>query len=350
MTRTSVGLLCLLVVGSPALAQTPAPPPAAPAEPEYPTIRVGMLSYLQYATDLETPDSLNAFDVTRVYLNVNAQVSKSVRFRFTPDIRRATDGSLAGTLTVRVKYAFAQFDNIVPRGWVRLGLQQTPWLDFEESIDRYRVQGTMFSERENLIPGSADFGAGTLIQLPRAYGEVHVGLYNGEGFTQTDPNRYKSIQGRVTVRPFPGKSNANGLRMSGFYNLGWYARDRPRRLGIIMGSFEHRRLVATAQRVMATENPLTQTSPRDIDRSGWSVFIEPRQSASGWAGLARFDYLDPDDSIGSDLRRRAIVGGAYWFVWPRSRLGLVGTFDRATFDSPTQVKQHRVLLQAHVEF
>lgn len=309
-----------------------------------------MLSYLQYATDLEAPDSLNAFDVTRAYLNVNAQVSKNVRFRFTPDIRRVTDGSLAGSLTVRVKYAFAQFDNIVPRGWIRLGLQQTPWLDFEESINRYRVQGTVFSERENLIPGSADFGVGSLLQLPAQYGEVHIGLYNGEGFTQTDPNRYKSVQGRLTVRPFPGRGNATGFRLSGFYNLGWYARDRPRRLGIVMASYEHRHLVATAQGVFATENPVTLTIPRDLERRGWSVFVEPRQSTSGWAGIARYEAYDPDRAIGNNVHRRAILGPAYWFVWPRARLGLVGTFERLKSDNPLQPKQRRVLLQTHVEF
>ena len=85
------------------------------------------------------------FDVTRAYLNINAQVSQNVRFRFTPDIRRVTDGSLAGTLTVRVKYTFAQFDNLVnERSWVRFGMHQTPWLDFEESINRYRVREPFF--------------------------------------------------------------------------------------------------------------------------------------------------------------------------------------------------------------
>jgi hypothetical protein len=328
----------------------PPPPPAPPpAEPEYPIVRIGMLSYLQYATDLDAPDSLNAFDVTRAYLNVNAQVSKNVRFRFTPDIRRAADGSLAGSLTVRVKYAFAQFDNLVPRGWIRFGLQQTPWLDFEESINRYRVQGTVFSEREALIPGSADFGAGSLMQLPGSYGEVHFGVYNGEGFTQTDPNRYKSIQGRLTVRPFPGKGNANGLRLSGFFNAGWYARDRPRHLGIVMGSYEHPHLVATIQGLVATENPSAQT-PRDIDRRGWSVFVEPRQGPSGWAGLVRFESIDPDRSRAEDVHRRGIVGGAYWFVWPRARLGLVGTFERVKFDDPLGTRQRRLLLQTHIDF
>src|SRR4029077_5147423 len=87
-----------------------------------------------------------------------------------------------------VKYAFVELDNITAaRSWVRFGAHQTPWLDFEESINRYRVQGTMFSEREGLIPGSSDFGVGYFTPLGK-YIDIQTGVYNGEGYTQTDVN------------------------------------------------------------------------------------------------------------------------------------------------------------------
>jgi len=308
-----------------------------------------MVSYLQYAGELENRQGLNAFDVTRAYLNINAQVASKVRFRFTPDIRRVTDGSLAGSLTVRVKYAFAQFDEVTPKGWTRFGLHQTPWLDFEESINRYRVQGTMFTEREGLIPGSGDFGVSYFTPLPKGYGEAHVGVFNGEGFTQPEANKYKSVQARLTVRPLPGRGLANGLRVSGFYNAGWYAADRPRRLGIAMGSFEHRHLVATVQRMWATESP-TIGAVRDIDRGGWSAFVEPRQVPSGWAGILRADHFDPNTALGSNAQQRFIGGGAYWFVWPRARVGIVATDEHVDYDAPSRLDEHRVLVQTHIEF
>src|SRR5262245_45907286 len=122
MTRKLVLSLLLAVLALPAYAQTPAPPaaPNPPPQPEYPIIRVGVLSYLQYAAETENRDGVNSFDVTRAYLNINAQVAKRVRFRFTPDIRRITDGSLAGSLTLRVKYAFGQLDTLGQAGsWAR---------------------------------------------------------------------------------------------------------------------------------------------------------------------------------------------------------------------------------------
>jgi len=326
-------------------AQTPPPPPPAP---DYPIVRVGVLSYLQYDAELKNRDDYNNFDVTRAYLNINAQVSKNVRFRFTPDIRRINDGSLSGSLVLRVKYAFAQFDNVTPRAWVRLGAHQTPWLDFEEGINRYRVQGTMFSEREALIPGSSDFGASYFTPLPGGYGEVHAGVYNGEGFGQPEANKYKSVQMRGTVRPLPRGGVISGLRVSGFYNAGWYAADRPRRLGIVMGSFEHKNIVGTLQMLKATERPTPLLV--NVDRTGWSAFVEPRQGPSGFAGILRYDSLDPDDSIAANAQHRVIAGGAYWFVWPRARLGLVVTNEQVHYDLPSRPDENRLLFQTHVEF
>lgn len=313
-----------------------------------------MLSYLQYDAELENRSGYNTFDVTRAYLNINAQVSKNVRFRFTPDIRRVTDGSMAGSLIVRVKYAFAQIDNIGPRSWIRLGAHQTPWLDFEESINRYRVQGTMFAEREGLIPGSSDFGASYFAQLPGGYGEFHAGVYNGEGYAQPELNKYKSVQGRLTVRPLPNAGTiVKAFRVSGFYNAGWYADDRPRRLGIVMGSFEHPHLVATLEGLKATENPIGPAAgavSRDIDRSGWSLFLEPRQGASGLAGIFRYDAFDPDHDIAGVEQSRVIAGGAYWFVWPRAKVGAVVTNEQVHYDLASRPDENRLLAQMHVEF
>jgi hypothetical protein len=351
MPNASITIAVLMALfAGPAFAQSPPAqtPPPAPAEPDYPIVRVGVLSYLQYDAELKNRDDYNNFDVTRAYLNINAQVSKNVRFRFTPDIRRINDGSLSGSLVLRVKYAFAQFDNITPRAWIRLGAHQTPWLDFEEGINRYRVQGTMFSEREALIPGSSDFGASYFTPLPGGYGEVHAGVYNGEGFGQPEANKYKSVQMRGTVRPLPRGGVISGLRVSGFYNAGWYAANRPRRLGIVMGSFEHKHVIATLQALKATERPTPL--PANVDRTGWSAFVEPRQGPSGLAGIFRYDSLDPDDAIARNAQDRVIAGGAYWFVWPRARLGLVVTNEQVHYDLPSRPDENRLLFQTHVEF
>ena len=345
--------LSLAAVAAAQLPQDPAPAPAAPEatpEPAYPIVRVGVLSYLQYGAELENRDGYNAFDITRGYLNINAQVSKRVRFRFTPDIRRISDSSLAGSLIVRLKYAFAQIDSVGPGDWIRLGAQPTPWIDFEQTINRYRVQGTMFAEREGLIPGSGDIGVSYLGQLPGGYGEFHAGVFNGEGYTQPEVNKYKSFQGRLTVRPVPnGGTLVRGVRVSGFITAGWYTADRPRNLGIVMASFEHPNLAVTIEGLKALENPPGPV-PRDTERSGWSVFAEPRQGQSGLAGIFRYDSYDPDVDIDGIEQYRWIAGGAYWFVWPRARIGAVLTNERVRYDIETRADENRLLAQMQVEF
>jgi len=346
---TSLFLVCPVVAQTGETPPTaPAPPPATP-EPEYPIIRVGVLSYLQYDAELNR-DNFNAFDVTRAYLNVNGQLAENVRFRFTPDIRRLNDSNLAGSLVLRVKYAFLEYDNFkIAKSWVRFGAHQTPWLDFEESIDRYRVQGPMFSEREGVIPGSSDLGLGYFTPLGK-YAEVQTGVYNGEGYALAEANKYKSLQGRLTVRPFADRGLLNGFRLSGFYSASRFARNRPRNVGIVMGSYQAQHVVTTLQYVTATERPLA-LAPREFDRGGPSGFVEIRQGLSGWALLARLDSFDPDRSIPDTSQVRTIAGGAYWVQWQRSRFALVVTNEQVHYDAGSaRPQENRLLVQTLIEF
>lgn len=365
----SVLLIVLIADARPSIAQTPpptppppaqTPPPAAPPsppaaaqtpppEPQYPQVAVGTLTYLQYSAEFQNRDGFNAFDVTRGYINITGDLAKNIKFRLTPDLRRISDGSLAGSLTFRLKYGFVEFDNLTPRSWLRFGLHQTPWLDFEESINRYRVQGQMFAERDGLIPGSGDFGVGYLTQFPGNYGEIQAGIYNGEGFTQAESNKYKSFQARFTVRPRPGDTAASGLRLTAFYNLGSSGRDLPRNLGIVMGSFEHKHVVATAEWLRATERP-TLAVP-EATRTGYSAFLEVRQGLEGWAGLARIDHLDPDDAVSQNSHSRVIAGVAYWLKWQKVRLGLVFTDEDVQYEvNRRRPDENRLFVQTHIQF
>jgi hypothetical protein len=335
-------------------AQTPptSPPPAAP-EKTYPVVTVGGLTYAQYGYDFRDSNvhtrDFNAFDVTRAYININAELAKNIRARITPDISRVTDGSLSGSLIYRLKYGYVQFDNLTPHSWLRLGLHQTPWIDFEESIDRYRVQGTLTAERDGLIPGSGDFGVGYNQQIPQEYGEIQAGVYNGEGFKSAETNKYKSFQGRLTVRPFPRAGVAKGFRVSGFYNFGYYDEDRPRRLGIAMASFEHKHLVASGEFLAATERPKPLTA--DVDRRGYAGFLEVRQGMEGAAAFVRVSSFDPDKDKDDNSKKRFIGGVAYWLKWDKTRLGLLLNEEYVQWDQAANIPdESRLLAQAHIQF
>ena len=229
-------------------------PAAAYVPPDdTPSIRVGVTFYGDY-TYTESPEAKDAdgntfnpsqFNVGRSYINITGNISHLVAFRLTPDITRAGADSgavLNGNLVFRIKYAFAQFNlgDWMTRGsWARFGIQQTPWVDFEENIYRYRFQGTVFSEREGYL-SSSDAGASFLYNLPSNYGDIHVGIYNGETYPRAEVNDQKAIQIRATVRPFATKAPAlRGLRAHVFYDGDRYLKDAERNRFIASVTFEH---------------------------------------------------------------------------------------------------------------
>jgi hypothetical protein len=227
--------------------------PAAAITPpdDTPSIRVGMTLFPLYSfqTDPKIVDaagntvSKNAFDVARSYINITGNLSHVVAFRITPDITREgglltlTSGNSVSTdsLIFRIKYAYGQFnlDDWVAKGsWARLGIQQTPWVDFEEGIYRYRFQGTVFPERVPLptTMTSSDAGASFHYNIPSNYGDIHVGVYNGENYQRVEVNNEKGLEFRGTIRPFAtGRPVLRGLRAHFVYYNDHYVQDAERK-------------------------------------------------------------------------------------------------------------------------
>src|SRR5256885_1221730 len=125
--------------------------PAAGYTPpdDTPSFKVGSTIFADYTSGNRIND---AFNVSRAYINVTGNLNHYLAFRVTPDITRETGSgsSLNGSLTFRLKYAYAQLnlDDWTTHGsWVRFGIHQTPYMDYTETIYRYRFQGTIFMER-----------------------------------------------------------------------------------------------------------------------------------------------------------------------------------------------------------
>jgi len=263
MTRFCLLSIVALSLSGPASAQTVENAPAEPAPTNFPVVSFGVVSFLGYSAELHESNGYNAFDITRGYFHVQARLSDRVRVRFTPDVRPTTDASLDRNLALRLEYASLDVqatDGVA----IMFGLHETPWLTFEESVNRYRVLGPMFAERLELIPGATDLGAS--IRATSGRTEFHLGVYNGEGNGRAEVDKYKSIDGRATFRPFAEGSELGKLSLSGFYQYGWYARDRPRNVAIVMGSYETTHVVGTAQYLSATDNPFIGADRRYADK------------------------------------------------------------------------------------
>ena len=374
MVRSAVfAVLVGLLTMTPSAAFAQVTPAAGSTPPDdTPSINVGVTLYADY-TYTQNPQSTDAdgnvinpgaFNVSRSYLNITGNVSHIVAFRITPDIVRQSGLLTLGagsrvsndSLVFRIKYAFAQInlDDWMTKGsWARLGIQQTPLLDYEENIYRYRFQGTTFTEREGFY-NSADAGASFHYNLPSNYGDIHVGVYNGEGYAKTDPNDQKAVEIRGTVRPFArNRPILRGLRVTGFYFGDNYIKDSERTRAVGQVTFESMYLNAGVDAIKAHD----QTSIRaaDVEASGWSWWATPKKpfaNGSSWEALLRYDHLRPNALVPAD-RTRMIAGVAYWFPHQGSvSTSLMLDYDGQTFNSftPAQPAQKRIAVHGLVNF
>jgi len=332
-------LLTLALALTPALAAAQAAPPpqasptpssapspaASPTPDDTPSVRVGVTisTDFTYTSAPEVKDAdgntihNSAFDVSRAYLNATGNLSHLLSFRVTGDVKRfasasvSAPSSIEGSDTFRLKYAYGQvnLDSFLPKGsWVRLGAHQTPYVDYEEVIYGYRFQGQVMVEREGYL-SSSDFGVSSHVNLPKEYGEIHAGVYNGETYSKGETNNQKAFQVRATLRPFPKSAALKGLRLTAFYDADHYVKAAVRNRLILNAAFEHKHVVLGADLIEATYQAAVK-APR-VESSGYSLWARPRTSM-GLEALLRYDSLKPNNAV--DARKnRTILGGAYWF-------------------------------------
>jgi hypothetical protein len=367
--------------------------PAAGYTPpdDTPSIRVGLTLYptFTYQTDPKITDgdgnsvNRNSFDVTRAYINITGNVSHSVAFRLTPDITRqsgllslASGSSVpSDSLVFRIKYAYAQFnlDDWMTRGsWARVGIQQTPWVDFEEGIYRYRFQGTVFAERIPLptTMTSSDAGASFHYNFPSNYGDVHVGVYNGENYQRVEVNDQKAFEFRGTVRPFARSLPVlRGLRAHlVYYNDHYAASDERKR---VMGNvtFEHQYVNAGFDYLSAKDQTLATAT--DASSNGYSIWATPRaplNNGASWEALLRYDHWTPNTSTSTfappstspnpgtttfndQKQNRTIFGVAYWFPHQGNvSTAILVDYDGQSFDNITTAPTKSVSIHGLLNF
>jgi hypothetical protein len=342
----------MAVAGAPAFAQvTPAAGYTPPDDTQ--SVRIGAVVYADF-TQTVSPKAVdsagniftpNAFNVARAYINVTGNLSHRLSFRITPDIARETNATpaLSGSLIFRMKYGFMQYNLDDWTGnwkqtWLRLGIQQTPIVDWEEGIYRYRFQGTVFAEREGFL-SSSDAGASFHTNLPNNYGEIHTGIYNGEFYSKLETNNEKAFQIRGTVRPAATSSMtaARGLRLTGFWVEDHYVVNGKRTRGMFMATYEHKYVNTGFDYLRTADMALPATAPNCVNApvpslscgvqtngKGWSYWATPffKEKGNGVELLIRLDHLNPNavataiNATTTSIRKREIVGISYWFPHP----------------------------------
>jgi Phosphate-selective porin O and P len=316
--------------------------PAAGFTPPDNSPKIGMgvtifpnFTYQEHPTATDADGNVirkNSFDVSRAYINFTGNISHVIAFRITPDIARESSSgpSLSGSNVFRLKYAYLQanLDEWTTRGtYVKFGLQQTPWIDYEEGIYRYRFQGPTFVDRAGYL-ASSDYGAGFHYNFAKNYGDFQVGVYNGEGYSKAEANDHKAFQIRASFRPLAaGAPIGRGFRVSIFYDGDNYVAGGERRRLIANTTFEHKYLNMGFDFLDAHDQTSGKAGTPDVEARGFSFWATPR-TKMGLEALFRFDHLTPNTSsafvtgstapnatttFDSQTQSRMIFGLAYWF-------------------------------------
>jgi len=308
----------------------------------------------------------NLFTVTRGYINVNVRLNETFSGRITPDMSLDQEGDGIGSLELRLKYVYLKWKMpdilFLSKSYLEMGLVHRPWLDFEEHINNYRVQGTMFVERNNLI-NSADFGV-TFLTLfggeinenfqknvnetyPGLYGSMAIGIYNGGGYHALEENKNKSIETRISIRPFPQIIPGLQLSYHGVYGKGNVRNEPDWTVNMGFFSWDHENVVITGTYYSGLGNfagSAIDTLGNPYSQDGYSVFGEYTIQKLNIGVMSRYDFFRQTRYGMIGKSKRYIFGIAYYF-YKQSKFLL----DYDVYEEDSFLKEKLSQFQASIE-
>jgi hypothetical protein len=284
----------------------------------------------------DTKNLIQNFTLKRGYFGIRTKLNNTFSIRYTQDITLDQEGGDAGNVEIRLKYLYLKgkldFIPALSYSYFEVGMVHRPWLEFEQHINQFRVQGRMYVEKYDII-GSADFGltvagyfGGEIDQEYQRkvnsketgrYGSFALGVFNGGGYHAIEQNNNKTFESRVTLRPLPDL--LPGLQLShGFaFGLGNVAEDIPEFvMNVFMLSTESIHHKATAQYYFGRGNDAGEM----IDElglarpaEGYSFFGELYLPKTDFSLFGRYDYFS--DNKGQSAENKTVIGGiAYRFL------------------------------------
>jgi hypothetical protein len=342
-------------------------------------LSISGLGYIDYSTG-EQPLSgnraknFNAFDLTRGYLTVQKTVTPWLSGRITTDITRistvAGDND-TGSWETRIKYLYAELRpndlGYLTNMQFEAGQGHNPWLDFEESANPYRAQGTMAIERAGVF-NSADLGVslrgnigGKLADAKAAtgnpnydgrYGSWHIGVFNGSGYHDAEANNNKALEGRLSIRPLPDMIpglQASYLGMFGKGNKDGTGTGYEPNYVVNMGmlSLENPLYILTAQYFQTTGNAAGTWTFKRADGSydtlrteGYSFFGRVRLPfiTEKLAAFGRYDHFDQDkdNKITNDGAYDLYIAGLSYDIYKGNMV--LADFESTNYDNDTGLK------------
>ncbi len=264
--------------------------------------------YARWNDDLAQQHGKNQFDLDRVYLNVRGTLNRSGVYRVTLDVSRTSGDRFFEFL----KYAYGGIA-FNPHATVLLGMQQTPLIDFQEGLWKYRFLQKVMSDNEGKLT-SSDLGVGAegVVNPDLSY---KVMISNGEGSNAAEKGRDKTFAGRLTYILKPG------LRLSAFAQYGLTdttdldSKGKPfRTQGLVkdrydfLASYERPDAVVYLEALGAEDQSTPgghRTQSGGVSLAGWWEFIQD------WRAVGKFDNFDPDRQKPDNAHLGGMLGVSY---------------------------------------
>jgi Phosphate-selective porin O and P len=256
----------------------------------------------------------NAFDVKRAYLDFRGKFDGGITTRVTADLYRDANGSL----NYRLKYAYFAW---TPEGsplTLKFGQIHTPWLDWEEGLWDYRMQGTMVLERAGYAT-SSDLGAG----VDGAWADQKVNMQfvvmNGEGYHAAEGDQHKDVALRGSLRLMPSDDGGSrgGLRLTAMAHLGATTGGGTRNRMVGMISYKSKMYTVAGEAARVTDS--AASTELDVKADLLSVYAVVNVPDSKVAFIGRVDVTDPNVDAADDKQTR-IIGGVSYQLSPQVRL------------------------------
>jgi hypothetical protein len=294
---------------------------------------------------MKNPSGVNRFDVTRAYVNVLGRFGSGVSTRITADIFTNADSSRA----YRIKYAYVAYTPTGSAITVKGGEIHTPFIDWEEALWDYRVQGQMALERGGYL-SSSDFGIGADGKWGPDKVNAQLTIVNGENYNKGTGDQGKDGMLRVSARVMEtnDSSRVGGLRITGYAQIGRPTTGGTRQRFLGMASYRSREITLAAE-FAAVRDSITGGSL--IKGRVISAFGVYHLTGSKIAIIGRLDSTDPNSNTANDRQTRVIAGLSYQHS---PNLRLVADWDHVSFQgTPTAAQQSassQALLQAQFNF
>lgn len=291
--------------------------------------------FFSYERIFEEAEINNEFTIQRGYITFEKRMSDMAQIRFTQDVSIDQEGDGKGNIELRLKYALLKLDfddfGFLTSPNVELGVVHRPWIDFEQKINDYRSQESMFLDQNGIV-SSADYGV-TFSSLlggeinekyqeevqssyPGRYGSLSLGIYNGGGYSAIENNSNKIVEGRFTLRPLPDHLPGFQTSLTGSFGKGNIQEAPDFRLGALALSYESKYWATVIQGFTSTgdsSGDFVTPTFQPMDLKGWSAFIEIKPLDNIPIALTnRFDEM-LDRNLNSWFERQAVGGVAYIF-------------------------------------